>query len=440
MASTNKLYNLPANGSNAGTWDQPVNENFELIDSNLGGTFTQALASTTPVNIAEADAQNVRIKLTGTLTANISLRLPTTLQGFWVIDNQTTGNFTVSLRTTAGGSTGLDVEQGYRTFVFSDGTDVFAADDSPQTAIAASGVTVSAITGMTAGGVTPDDAQEALEFLNARRLYPGTIFAWSGPSTTLPTGMRALVCDGSAVNRTTYSDLYTALNGGFSATAVAIDIATSTFTKVDHGLRDGMLVRLATTNTLPTPLNTTTDYVVERLTADTFKLKTPANKYIDVSTTITLSGSQLGTHTFTRSMYGSGNGTTTFNVPDFQGVFLRGYEQAATLDALRGNGTFELDAYENHSHTATTNTNTSIASNGDHNHTFKFTDSNRDAGASAAVTNITTGGGGTTVNTSTDGAHTHTATSTSTTTVATSTTGDTETRPINATVIWCIAY
>jgi microcystin-dependent protein len=48
--------------------------------------------------------------------------------------------------------------------------------------------------------------------------------------------------------------------------------------------------------------------------------------------------------------YGSGDGSTTFNVPDLRGVTLRGLDESRGLDPSRGLGTYQADAYASHAH------------------------------------------------------------------------------------------
>ena len=51
--------------------------------------------------------------------------------------------------------------------------------------------------------------------------------------------------------------------------------------------------------------------------------------------------------------YGVGNGTTTFNLPDFRGVFLRGLDSGRGLDPSRAIGTYQADNLGSHTHTVT---------------------------------------------------------------------------------------
>lgn len=120
---------------------------------------------------------------------------------------------------------------------------------------------------------------------------------------------------------------------------------------------------------------------------------------------------------------GAGDGSTTFNLRDARGEFIRGWDNGRGVDAGRTIGSYQADAYLNHSHTGST------GSQGAHTHTYATLSNN-------VGTSSTTPGGSGAVNatTSTSGAHTHTIT------VNASTTGSTETRPRNIAMMYCIKY
>jgi phage-related tail fiber protein len=48
--------------------------------------------------------------------------------------------------------------------------------------------------------------------------------------------------------------------------------------------------------------------------------------------------------------YGVGDGSTTFNLPDLRGEFLRGWDDGRGVDAGRGLGTAQADAFGSHGH------------------------------------------------------------------------------------------
>ncbi|WP_233868755.1 tail fiber protein [Paraburkholderia adhaesiva] len=51
--------------------------------------------------------------------------------------------------------------------------------------------------------------------------------------------------------------------------------------------------------------------------------------------------------------YGTGDGATTFNLPDTRGVCLRGLDNGRGLDSGRSLGSYQADAYASHAHTVT---------------------------------------------------------------------------------------
>jgi hypothetical protein len=57
--------------------------------------------------------------------------------------------------------------------------------------------------------------------------------------------------------------------------------------------------------------------------------------------------------------YGVGNNSTTFKLPDYQGVFLRGLDKSGTFDPGRTLGVRQEQAFQNHGHTVYTGRNDS---------------------------------------------------------------------------------
>jgi microcystin-dependent protein len=78
--------------------------------------------------------------------------------------------------------------------------------------------------------------------------------------------------------------------------------------------------------------------------------------------------------------YGVGDGSTTFNLPDLRGVFLRGRDDGKGYDSGRAIGTYQADDNKAHTHTASTfigGSNWSISSNpGNFNYGTNTTSSN----------------------------------------------------------------
>mgnify|MGYP001471603101 CR=1 FL=1 len=49
--------------------------------------------------------------------------------------------------------------------------------------------------------------------------------------------------------------------------------------------------------------------------------------------------------------YGSGDGASTFNIPELRGEFVRGWDDSRGIDSGRTLGSFQLDEFKSHTHT-----------------------------------------------------------------------------------------
>lgn len=127
--TTNKDLEKPANGDYVGDWEIPVNGNMDIIDKALGGVTNLSLTNAN-VTLTDSQAQALRIVLTGSLSANITIFFPA-VGGEWLVYNNTTGAYTVTFKTVAVGSVGVETPQGYRSAIGADGTDVWFSDNRP---------------------------------------------------------------------------------------------------------------------------------------------------------------------------------------------------------------------------------------------------------------------------------------------------------------------
>lgn len=165
---------------------------------------------------------------------------------------------------------------------------------------------------------------------------------------TAPTGF--LKANGAAVSRTSYAALFAALVKTSTAT---ISIASpGVVTWNSHGLSANGPVKFTTTGALPTGLTAGTTYYVvgASITTNTFQLSATAG-----GTAINTSGTQSGTHTAINAPFGDGDGSTTFNLPDLRGEFLRGWDDSRAVDSNRAFGVLQLDAAQGHTHSLAIN-------------------------------------------------------------------------------------
>lgn len=132
-------------GDNSGTWGDPtLNQNvIARIDAAMGVTTTVALVSSN-VTLTQAQWRSKCIKLTGALGANIVISLPlsvnsvgsaTAVGGEIIFDNETSGAFTITVKTAATASTGVEIPQGFRSTLYSDTLNVTYADDQGRSTV-----------------------------------------------------------------------------------------------------------------------------------------------------------------------------------------------------------------------------------------------------------------------------------------------------------------
>lgn len=166
-------------------------------------------------------------------------------------------------------------------------------------------------------------------------------------SKTVPTGY--MKANGAAVSRTTYANLFAALAPSLGTVTMTI-ANPAVFTKVAHGLIAGDVVSFETTGALPTGLAVGTNYYViaTGLTTDNFRVSATLGGAAVVTT-----GSQSGTHTLRNNPFGCGNGSSTFNLPDARGEFVRGWDDARGIDASRVFGSAQSDQNLAHTHSIT---------------------------------------------------------------------------------------
>lgn len=117
-----------------GLWISTVENNTSNPDTGGAGwqslAFEGLVASSLVSNtttIAAAQAAYPIITIVGTLTANGTVILPNTV-GQWIINNNTTGAYTLTAKTAAG--TGVTLTQNASTYVFGDGTNIYFADSA----------------------------------------------------------------------------------------------------------------------------------------------------------------------------------------------------------------------------------------------------------------------------------------------------------------------
>lgn len=124
-----------ASGENAGNWGNLVNYVFNRIDSSVRGYIAVSVAgsanvtltsnnSTTNTDDSSTDDQvhNKVLEFTGALTGDIFV-FTDAVEGEYIVFNNTSGSQTLTFAPTGG--TGVVLQQGAKTLVYTDGTAMF---------------------------------------------------------------------------------------------------------------------------------------------------------------------------------------------------------------------------------------------------------------------------------------------------------------------------
>ena len=128
--STDLKLELMVTGENSGTWGDKTNTNLNKVQQAIAGYEAVSIAGgvqTTPLvmsTTALSNARNAVIKLTGTITGNQTVTIPDGIEKQYIIENGTTGAFTVEFKTVSGtGPTWSSTDKGIK-ILYSDGTNV----------------------------------------------------------------------------------------------------------------------------------------------------------------------------------------------------------------------------------------------------------------------------------------------------------------------------
>lgn len=242
--TSNKYLELPASGAYVGTWDIPVNADMTAIDTALGGftvinptglpasTITLTLTQYRPPNIVFGTS----LTAAATLTASLNYQLPSGVGGQWTIYNNTTGAFSITI-SSAGGGTSIQIAQGVRTLVVSDGTNVSFASTA---ATSGAGGNDTQIQFNSSGALTG----------SANLTYNGTALAFTGNFGVTGPGVFTGALSSSSLTVTGIGTFTGALTASaFNGAVGTVTPATGAFTTVTG--TTGTFTDLVLTNDLP---------------------------------------------------------------------------------------------------------------------------------------------------------------------------------------------
>jgi hypothetical protein len=131
--STNLKLTVQATGENSGTWGQITNTNLLILEQAIGGYSSLAVNATTGATLtfsngALSNGKDQVIKLTGTLSGNVNVVIPDSVEKTYVVhDSLDHAGYTATFKTSSG--TGVSLCEGHKYVVYSDGTNVELASE-----------------------------------------------------------------------------------------------------------------------------------------------------------------------------------------------------------------------------------------------------------------------------------------------------------------------
>lgn len=150
-----------------------------------------------------------------------------------------------------------------------------------------------------------------------------------------------------------------------------------------------------------------------------FAMQTPPAGWLECNGSAVSRSTYATLFTLIGTTYGSGDGSTTFNIPDLRAYFIRGWDHGRGVDTGRTFGSNQSSQNLAHSHTGITST------NGDHQHTY-------DVASQDSPDNVAAGGNNTVRQafTSVNGAHNHS--------LSVDPSGGADAHPLNVAMIFAI--
>jgi len=137
-----------ADGENPNSWGLIMNQNvIDLVDEAIGG-YAIVSVSGSPVTLttnngSTDEARNASLEFAGTLTANVTITIPSEEKTYFIREN-TTGAFETRIKTASGSSVLLP--QNNTVFIACDGTEIYKLESSTSvSAFAANSITTTVL-------------------------------------------------------------------------------------------------------------------------------------------------------------------------------------------------------------------------------------------------------------------------------------------------------
>jgi len=279
-------------GENANTWGDKTNDTFDLLDESIYGYAAKSVAGSSNVTLSNSNAtsdesrQSV-LEFTGTLTGNINVLLPT-VESRYIVYNNTAGSYTLTVATTGNTGTGTAVVQSSHALMYSNGTfvkDVFA--QGINNLVCKGTLSVAGAVSLDGGNVTINETSADVDFRVESNGNANAIFVDGG------------------------NDRVGILNGSPS---VALDVtgAVTASGTITGNLFSGSGEDIK--DTVPTG-----GVIMAGFSTEPTKSDDSTKRYLLCNGQAVSRSTYSALFTAISTTYGTGDGSSTFNVPDMMG-------------------------------------------------------------------------------------------------------------------------
>ena len=266
---------LMETGANASTWGTNTNTNLEVLDAFAQGYVSKSVAGSADVTLTtgnadpDAESANKVIELTGALTGAISVLIPAVTGGSeYLIYNNTSGAYALTIAATGHAANGVVVTQGAYSRVYCDGTanfnvavstSVLGAVTTKGAAVFDAGATVTAGQALVAGSGNIN--------IRSNGEVSATLFTGSGAGLTgvdpFPSGTKMVFYQASAPTgwtqdttaalANTAMSIVTGSGGGTGGATSFYDVFNASTQPVDLGSVTVSVTGAVGAHTLTTP-------------------------------------------------------------------------------------------------------------------------------------------------------------------------------------------
>ena len=323
-------------GEASGTWGTKTNVNLELIGEAFSyGSEAIANASTHTITLADGTSDQARsfyLKCTGGGQACTVTLAPNTVSKVWMIENATSATLT------------------------------FSQGSGANVAVAAGEVKMIATDGQGSAAVVYDlltDANLAGTTAVAALKLAGTTVTSTGAELNILDGVTATAAELNILDGVTSTAAELNILDGVTSTTAELNILDGvTSTTAELNILDGVTSTTAELNILDGVTATTTELnFVDGVTSsiqtqiNLAVAQTPAGAIMPFAMSsvptgwLECNGSAVSRSTYASLFsaisddYGAGDGSSTFNLPDLRGTFIRGFANGSSNDADRASRT-----------------------------------------------------------------------------------------------------